>query len=64
MDNEQGQCIKKVARWQQFGAANELVKRAMEIDKPRSWRRGLVSYAGIRQESDHAFRRPEDVVYS
>ena len=41
-DNEQGQRIKKVARWQQFGAANELVKRALEIDKPRGWRRGLV----------------------
>ena len=42
LDSEQGQRIKKVARWQQFGAANELVKRAMEIDKPRGWRRGLV----------------------
>jgi len=41
-DNEQGQRIKKVARWQQFGAANELVKRALETDKPRGWRRGLV----------------------
>ncbi len=41
-DNEQGQRIKKVARWQQFGAANELVKRALEVDKPRGWRRGLV----------------------
>lgn len=41
-DNEQGQRIKKVARWQQFGAANELVKRALQVDKPRGWRRGLV----------------------
>lgn len=41
-DNEQGQRIKKVARWQQFGAANELVNRALELDKPRGWRRGLV----------------------
>jgi type I restriction enzyme, R subunit len=41
-DNEQGSRVKKVARWQQFGAANELVKRALEIDKPRGWRRGLV----------------------
>jgi type I restriction enzyme, R subunit len=41
-DQEQGQRIKKVARWQQFGAANELVKRALELDKPRGWRRGLV----------------------
>jgi type I restriction enzyme R subunit len=41
-DTEQGQRIKKVARWQQFGSANELVKRALELDKPRGWRRGLV----------------------
>ncbi len=41
-DQEQGQRIKKVARWQQFGAANEIVKRALELDKPRGWRRGLV----------------------
>jgi type I restriction enzyme R subunit len=41
-DSEQGQRIKKVARWQQFGAANELVKRATETEKPRGWRRGLV----------------------
>jgi type I restriction enzyme R subunit len=41
-DTEQGQRVKKVARWQQFGAANELVKRAVELDKPRGWRRGLV----------------------
>ena len=41
-DTEQGQRVKKVARWQQFGAANELVKRALELDKPRGWCRGLV----------------------
>lgn len=41
-DTEQGQRIKKIARWQQFGSANELVRRALEIDKPRGWRRGLV----------------------
>lgn len=41
-DTEHGQRIKKVARWQQFGSANELVKRALETDKPRGWRRGLV----------------------
>ncbi len=41
-DLEQGQRIKKVGRWQQFGAANEIVKRALELDKPRGWRRGLV----------------------
>ena len=41
-DQEQGQRIKKIGRWQQFGAANELVKRALEVEKPRGWRRGLV----------------------
>lgn len=41
-DTEQGQRIKKIARWQQFGSANELVKRALETHKPRGWRRGLV----------------------
>lgn len=41
-DTEEGQRIKKIARWQQFGAANELVNRALELDKPRGWRRGLV----------------------
>lgn len=41
-DIEQGERVKKVARWQQFGAANELVKRALDLDKPRGWRRGLV----------------------
>lgn len=41
-DQEQGQRIKKVARWQQFWGANELVKRAVDLDKPRGWRRGLV----------------------
>jgi type I restriction enzyme R subunit len=41
-DQEQGQRIKKVARWQQFWGANELVKRAVDLDKARGWRRGLV----------------------
>ena len=41
-DQEEGRRIKKMARWQQFGAANELVKRALEVEKPRGWRRGLV----------------------
>jgi type I restriction enzyme R subunit len=41
-DQEQGQRIKKVARWQQFWGANELVKRAVDLDKPRGWRRGLI----------------------
>lgn len=41
-DTQQGQRIKKVTRWQQFGSANELVRRALETDKPRGWRRGLV----------------------
>jgi len=41
-DTEQGQRVKKVARWQQFWGANEIVKRAVQLDKPRGWRRGLV----------------------
>ncbi|WP_417733005.1 type I restriction endonuclease subunit R [Rosistilla oblonga] len=41
-DTDQGQQIKKVTRWQQFGAANEIVDRALQLDKPRGWRRGLV----------------------
>jgi type I restriction enzyme, R subunit len=41
-DTEQGTRIKKIARWQQFGAANEIVSRALETDKSRGWRRGLV----------------------
>ena len=41
-DTEEGQTVKKIARWQQFGAANEIVDRALQMDKPRGWRRGLV----------------------
>jgi type I restriction enzyme R subunit len=41
-DTEQGTRTKKLARWQQFGAANEIVRRALELDKSRGWRRGLV----------------------
>jgi type I restriction enzyme R subunit len=39
---EQGKAVKKVARYQQFRAANELVKRATELDRPKEWRRGIV----------------------
>lgn len=41
-DTEQGQRIKKVGRWQQVGAVNEIVKRALELEEPRGRRRGLV----------------------
>lgn len=39
---EQGAPVKKVARYQQFRAANELVRRAIELEKPQDWRRGIV----------------------
>lgn len=41
-ETEQGKAVKKVARYQQFRAANELVKRATELDRPKDWRRGIV----------------------
>lgn len=41
-DTEQGTRVKKIARWQQFGAANEIVRRALQTDRSRGWRRGLV----------------------
>jgi type I restriction enzyme R subunit len=39
---EEGRPVKKVARYQQFAAANEIVRRALELDKAHEWRRGLV----------------------
>jgi type I restriction enzyme, R subunit len=39
---EQGQPVKKVARYQQFSAANEIVRRALELDREQEWRRGLI----------------------
>ncbi|MBI5446416.1 MAG: HsdR family type I site-specific deoxyribonuclease [Deltaproteobacteria bacterium] len=41
-ETEEGRPVKKVARYQQFAAANELVRRALELGRPREWRRGLV----------------------
>lgn len=41
-ETEQGKVVKKIARYQQFRAANELVRRALALDKPRGWRRGIV----------------------
>jgi type I restriction enzyme R subunit len=38
----QGQAVKKVARYQQFRAANELVSRSIDVEKPQGWRRGIV----------------------
>jgi type I restriction enzyme R subunit len=41
-ETEQGQPVKKVARYQQFAAANEIVRRSLELDQEQEWRRGLV----------------------
>jgi len=39
---EEGRPVKKVARYQQFAAANEIVRRSLELDHEQQWRRGLV----------------------
>ena len=39
---EQGVPVKKIARYQQFAAANEIVKRSVQVDREQEWRRGLV----------------------
>lgn len=39
---EQGVPVKKIARYQQFAAANEIVKRSVQLDREQEWRRGLV----------------------
>jgi len=39
---EEGRPVKKVARYQQFAAANEIVRRALDLDREQEWRRGLV----------------------
>ncbi|MEW6669413.1 MAG: HsdR family type I site-specific deoxyribonuclease [Thermodesulfobacteriota bacterium] len=39
---EEGRPVKKIARYQQFAAANEIVRRALELDREQEWRRGLV----------------------
>jgi type I restriction enzyme R subunit len=41
-ETEDGKTVKKVARYQQFRAANKLVSRARQLEKPRGWRRGIV----------------------
>jgi type I restriction enzyme R subunit len=41
-DTEEGRTVKKVARYQQFRAANEIVARALELKQPAKWRRGIV----------------------
>ncbi len=39
---EDGERRIKIARYQQFAAANEIVRRALELDREQEWRRGLV----------------------
>jgi type I restriction enzyme, R subunit len=41
-DTEDGKRVKKVARYQQFRAANKIVERALGIDTPSGQRRGIV----------------------
>jgi type I restriction enzyme R subunit len=39
---EEGKPVKKIARYQQFAAANEIVRRSLDLDREQEWRRGLV----------------------
>jgi type I restriction enzyme R subunit len=39
---EEGVAVKKVARYQQFAAANEIVRRSLDLEREQEWRRGLV----------------------
>jgi type I restriction enzyme R subunit len=39
---EHGRAVKKVARYQQFRAANKIVARALQLDQPSGQRRGIV----------------------
>lgn len=39
---EEGRPVKKVARYQQFAAANEIVRRSLDLERAQEWRRGLV----------------------
>jgi type I restriction enzyme R subunit len=39
---EGGRPVKKVTRYQQFAAANEIVRRSLELDREQEWRRGLI----------------------
>lgn len=39
---EEGRPIKKVTRYQQFAAANEIVRRSLEMEREQEWRRGLI----------------------
>lgn len=41
-ETEEGKTVKKVARYQQFRAANKLVARAVQLGAARSMRRGIV----------------------
>jgi type I restriction enzyme R subunit len=41
-DVDNGELTKKIARYQQFGAANKIVDRALSVSRPREERRGIV----------------------
>ncbi len=39
---EEGRPVKKVTRYQQFAAANEIVRRSLDLEREQEWRRGLI----------------------
>lgn len=39
---EESRPVKKVTRYQQFAAANEIVRRSLDLDREQEWRRGLI----------------------
>jgi type I restriction enzyme R subunit len=39
---EKGKTVKKIARYQQFRAANQIVERAIALDQPSNQRRGVI----------------------
>lgn len=41
-ETEQGRTVKKMARYQQFRAANKIVARALDVDQKSSQRRGII----------------------
>ncbi len=41
-ETEQGKLVKKIARYQQFRAANKIVERALGLETPSNIRRGIV----------------------
>ena len=60
-ETKKGKTIKKVARYQQFEAVNDIVDRTLgligkPVERPRSHGSHL-AYAGLRQIADDGVRR-------